>query len=184
MRGHFIVVDSVDGDILRVFDGNGRRGNVTRGEFLDRWDGHVLQVSRCNAASRSQAGHQTAPVVSLPTLYTDKGELPQGTENTLFQIPIRNAGQADLLVNDVISSCVCTVTEKPNEPIPPGDAATITIQCATSGIVGPFEQSVYIHTNDPVTPIVAMSLAGYVAHEVDVSHRVVHFGDNWRRIRR
>lgn len=58
-----------------------------------------------------------------------------------------NIGNAPLIITNVLSSCGCTVSEWPKEPILPGAKGMIKASYNPKGRPGPFNQSITIYSN-------------------------------------
>lgn len=58
-----------------------------------------------------------------------------------------NIGKAPLIITKVMSSCGCTVSEWPKEPILPGAKGVIKTSYNPKGRPGPFNQSITIYSN-------------------------------------
>ncbi len=70
---------------------------------------------------------------------------------------IRNEGQAPLRLTRGPSSCACTLTELPDEPVPPGGRAKVKMGITESAKndrlkPGPFSRDIHVLTNDPDHP--------------------------------
>lgn len=57
-----------------------------------------------------------------------------------------NIGNAPIIIKDIITSCDCAVPEKPEQPIMPGENATITVEYDTSN-TGGFSKEIIIFSN-------------------------------------
>lgn len=60
---------------------------------------------------------------------------------------IRNAGKADLLIENVIAGCDCVATEYPKEGIKPGESAEIKVTFDTKGYLGKQVRSITVVCN-------------------------------------
>jgi hypothetical protein len=86
---------------------------------------------------------------------------------------IRNAGQAPLRLTRGPSSCACTVTKLPDQPVPPGGRADVTMAISESAKrdqlkPGPFSRDIHVLTNDPDHPDIALAVRGTVNRRVNV----------------
>ena len=65
----------------------------------------------------------------------DFGEITQGdvVEHTF---EFENVGTQSLVINDVRTTCGCTVPKWPREPLAPGESASMTVQFSSRGKVG------------------------------------------------
>ena len=62
----------------------------------------------------------------------DFGTIDQGT-NVEHRFTFTNTGEAPLVIVDAKSSCGCTVPEKPEAPIAPGDTGELLVKFNGSG---------------------------------------------------
>ena len=75
----------------------------------------------------------------------DYGEIKKGSDGVrVFEFT--NTGDAPLVIEDVKSSCGCTVPKKPEEPILPGKTGQIEVKYDTK-IVGPIRKTVTVYSN-------------------------------------
>ena len=72
------------------------------------------------------------PVITFEKVEHDFGTIEQGTNvETVFAFT--NTGDAPLVITNASSSCGCTVPEKPNGPIAPGEKGEIKVHFNGSG---------------------------------------------------
>ena len=90
----------------------------------------------------------------------DFGTIEKGTPVT-HSFEFRNNGDAPLLITNVKTSCGCTVSDYPKEPIMPGDSEMIkvTYNAAKSGL---FNKKVTVYSNAE-TATYGLSVKGEVA---------------------
>jgi hypothetical protein len=107
------------------------------------------------------------------------GAVERGTrvEHT-FVLP--NAGDAQLVVDQVKTTCGCTVAVVSAREIPPGGAARIAVSLDTAGLGGPTTKVISVHTNDPDRPVVSLALTGDVLADLLVAPDALYLG----RVRR
>ena len=95
--------------------------------------GLALLIQSCGGSDKVEIGNKTTMTVNL--IY-DAGTIIQG-EVIDAKFTIRNTGNYPLVIGDVKGSCSCTVAEKPEEPIMPGEVgyvkAHVTTQSSTAG---------------------------------------------------
>ena len=86
----------------------------------------------CKGNQEVEIGNKTTmtvePVFNAGTVI--KGEVISA------RIKIKNSGSYPLIISDVRPSCSCTVAEKPEEPIAPGEEATILAHVDTDKTSG------------------------------------------------
>ena len=59
----------------------------------------------------------------------------------------RNSGNKNLIIEDVRASCGCTVPEKPEKPLAPGEEGVIKAKFDSKGRVGPQSKTVTVVAN-------------------------------------
>lgn len=75
----------------------------------------------------------------------DFGKIPQNKEVT-HEFTFKNPGMIALIINDVKSSCGCTVPEYPKAPIPPGGEGKIKVVFDAKSS-GHFSKTITVYSN-------------------------------------
>src|SRR5690554_231077 len=75
------------------------------------------------AAAATQTGF---PVIAFNETVHDFGDLKKGTKAEV-EFEITNEGNVDLVIINASASCGCTVPEKPEAPIKPGESAKMKV---------------------------------------------------------
>lgn len=78
----------------------------------------------------------------------DFGEVWQD-DKAVFTLTVSNAGDADLKITEVRTTCGCTAAKPQRYLIPPGEATTIRIEYDTHGKQGNVSSKVIVASNDP-----------------------------------
>lgn len=92
----------------------------------------------------------------------DYGEIKKGSDGVrVFEFT--NTGDAPLVIEDVKSSCGCTVPTKPEKPILPGETGKIEVKYDTNR-VGPIRKTVTVYSNAE-EPVKALKIKGTVLEE-------------------
>lgn len=87
----------------------------------------ALALSSCGGTEEVEIGNKTTMEVE-PVF--EAGKVLKGeTIEAVFNI--KNTGDYPLVVADIKGSCTCTVVEKPDEPIAPGDSFKIIAEVDT-----------------------------------------------------
>ena len=74
------------------------------------------------------------------------GEVMAGEVKThIFEFT--NVGKTDLIINDVSSSCSCTVPEFTKEPVPPGGSGSIKVVFSSKGRSGMNSKNITVVAN-------------------------------------
>lgn len=80
--------------------------------------------------------------VKFNTDIHDFGKIKQGTPVTYF-FEILNTGKQPIVVENASASCGCTIPEKPEKPINPGETGKLKVQY-NAATVGPFKKDIFI----------------------------------------
>lgn len=89
----------------------------------------------------------------------DYGEIQKGSDG-IRVFEFTNTGDAPLVIENVKSSCGCTVPEKPTEAIMPGANGTIKVKYDTNR-VGPIRKTITVYSNAD-EPVKAIKIKGTV----------------------
>ena len=76
----------------------------------------------------------------------DYGKISRGSDGVrVFEFT--NTGDAPLVITNVRSSCGCTIPNKPEEPILPGQTGQIEVKYDTNRAAGPFRKAITVSSN-------------------------------------
>ena len=89
--------------------------------------GLALFFQSCGDSEKVEIGNKTTMSVNL---VHDAGTILQG-EVIDAKFTIRNTGNFPLVIGDVKGSCSCTVAEKPEKPIMPGEVGYVKAHVTT-----------------------------------------------------
>jgi hypothetical protein len=64
-----------------------------------------------------------------------------------YSYRFRNTGKNPLIVSSAVASCGCTVPEKPEEPIKPGETGFLKVVFNSKGRVGPVHKTITVTSN-------------------------------------
>lgn len=97
-----------------------------------------------------------------------------GTNQVAHVFKIANDGNAPLIITRIHAACGCTEVEIVSDTIAAHEATDLSVKFNTAGRVGPQRKSIYIHSNDPLNPILCLMLNGdIVAPTVSTNTAVV-----------
>ncbi len=97
--------------------------------------------------------------IKFKTETIDYGQIAKGSDGVrVFEFT--NIGNADLIIQDVKSSCGCTVPEKPKDPVAPGKTGVIKVKYDTQR-VGKIRKTITVYSN-ATEPIKALKIKGEV----------------------
>lgn len=104
------------------------------------------------------------------------GNVVQG-KKTFRTLTLRNVGTDALEISDIAPTCTCVTVEKATE-IAPSRSLDIQVTFDSAGKIGYTEEQVIFHSNDPVSPIVKMTVVGTVLPPIlPLPVRIVAFGN-------
>jgi len=122
----------------------------------------AIVIFVCAGLTTAQA--QTTAKIQFKSETIDYGEIMKGSDG-LRVFEFTNVGDAPLVIEDVKSSCGCTVPKKPEEPIMPGKTGEIQVKYDTKR-VGPIRKTVTVYSNAEES-IKALKIKGLVKEEAD-----------------
>jgi uncharacterized protein YdeI (BOF family) len=97
--------------------------------------------------------------IKFKTETIDYGQIEKGSDGVrVFEFT--NVGNADLIIQDVKSSCGCTVPEKPKDPVAPGKTGVIKVKYDTQR-VGKIRKTITVYSN-ATEAIKALKIKGEV----------------------
>ena len=121
--------------------------------------------SEASFAARESDKH---PTLSAPTTLHDFGAVSEGAK-VRFDFPLKNTGNADLLIQKVIPSCGCTNSRPSADIIPAGGAGSLMVEFDTTGFSGKKVKLVRMLTNDPHSPTVNFTIKGTVEDDIEIN---------------
>ncbi|WP_029035566.1 DUF1573 domain-containing protein [Salinimicrobium terrae] len=75
----------------------------------------------------------------------DYGEIEKGSDG-IRVFEFTNTGSVPLVITNVSSSCGCTIPERPEGPVAPGETGEIKVKYDTN-IVGPIRKTITVYSN-------------------------------------
>lgn len=112
---------------------------------------------------------QTGPKIEFKAETIDYGTVSKGDDSGLRVFEFTNTGDAELVINDVKSSCGCTVPSKPTEPILPGKTGKIEVQYNMNP--GPISKTITVTSNatNKQEGIILLKISGNVVVKEEVN---------------
>jgi hypothetical protein len=94
------------------------------------------------------------PVITFEKDYHDFGNLKSG-EKVSYSFKFKNTGKSLLVISSVSTSCGCTVSDYPHQPIKPGESSTIDVSFDSEGRHGLQTKTITVSSNaqPPVTQL-------------------------------
>ena len=100
--------------------------------------------------------HDTTQVQLIDSIY-DFGTVIEG-KKVIYNFRFKNAGKKPLVVLSASASCGCTIPEKPERPILPGDTGFIKVVFNSAGKIGYNQKSISVIANtNPDFPILVLT---------------------------
>ena len=93
---------------------------------------------------------QKKAVIEFKSETVDYGEIEYGSDG-VRSFEFTNTGDDVLIVARVYSTCGCTVPEKPEEPIQPGETGVIKVKYDTTR-QGPIRKTISVYSNASEKP--------------------------------
>ena len=118
----------------------------------------VLPVSFFSCDIRNTRNKDDALGSNTTTQFTDSttvqlidsvynfGNVTDG-EKVEYSYRFRNTGKNPLIVSNAVASCGCTVPEKPEEPIKPGETGFLKVVFNSKGRVGEVHKTITVTSN-------------------------------------
>lgn len=132
----------------------------------------IMVVSVFFAAGMLSAAHagQGAPDVAAVRVAEvmdnsfewDFGTEPAGSKMRHDFVFRNNSGKL-VNIQDVTSSCGCTVSEVKNKKVPPGEETVISVEFDSTGYSGHIQQFVYVSTDDADNPILRYTIKVFLS---------------------
>lgn len=92
----------------------------------------------------------TGPAISFDDLNHNFGNIKEDGGIVEHTFNFKNAGDQPLIINQVRSSCGCTVPDWSKEPIPPGESGSIKVSFNPKNRPGAFRKSITVQSNAKV----------------------------------
>lgn len=116
----------------------------------------TLALASCNVRSEQRADLPTnkdSLVAAMPTTTVQMldsvynfGKITEG-ENVEFNFRFKNTGKNPLVISNAAASCGCTVPEKPEQPILPGEIGFLKVKFNSENRVGMAHKTVTVTAN-------------------------------------
>lgn len=108
----------------------------------------VLLVAQAYAQQASKKNEEKVegPQITFVESTHDFGDIEQGTKvNHVFEF--ENSGTEPLVLSNVLTTCGCTATSWPREPIAPGEGGEIAVSFNSAGKMGKQNKVVTVVSN-------------------------------------
>jgi hypothetical protein len=116
--------------------------------------GHdMARIPRETPAPQPAPANVSLPRLDMPSMEYDFGSIPKSPD-VAYIFSVQNTGTADLVIQNLVTSCGCTTAELTSSVIPPGQRAdlTVTFDPDFHKTEGEVVRLVWFATNDPTQP--------------------------------
>jgi predicted double-glycine peptidase len=177
---HFVVVQCASTDLVEVTDPPAEPRVVPLEEFKKMYSGFALLVAKDESAFPKPEAN--GPDLRFDSYNYDFGFIEQG-EQAVHTFVYENKGNEELVLSKAETGCGCThafLSEQ--RRVPPGGKGDLLVGFDSTGRQGGQSQIVYVHSNDPISPIVQLDIGGVIKPvRVPISVRSLHFGSVKKR---
>lgn len=104
----------------------------------------VQSAETASGADSAVMAHM--PVLQFADSVHDFGTIREG-EVLEYKFAFRNVGKGPLLIGSAETSCGCTASDYPRDPVPPGGGGAITVRFKSAGKSGLQDKTVTLNTN-------------------------------------
>jgi hypothetical protein len=128
------------------------------------WGGHDMTlIPEQTPAPQPASTDVSLPRVDMPSASYDFGRV-YGQWDVTHTFAVQNSGTADLVINNLVTSCGCTTAELSSDVIPPGQRADLTVifDADFHQTQGQVVRLVWFATNDPTQPWVEVRITADV----------------------
>jgi hypothetical protein len=128
----------------------------------------TLPAAAQDAAAKAAPANAAAPRITVEPESFDFGKAQQ--DKTLEkEFRVRNLGAADLVIEDVVTTCGCTVAEGYAKVVKPGGSTPLRVKLQTRNSVGKLARSVLVKSNDPAGRPVEIKVEAQVERQQPAS---------------
>ncbi len=108
-----------------------------------------------------------APQIKFDEMIHDFGRVRSG-EIMKHEFTFTNAGNVDLIIDDVLPACGCTTITEFTRTIPPGGKASLTLEFNSFSLQGEQIKTMLVKSNDPVQPNLVLQLKGVYWSPIEI----------------
>ena len=139
--------------------------------WISVWAGLLLG----SLAIADEPAAQTGPRIACDEASFDFGEIID-KEKVDHIFVLKNAGDSDLVISNVHTSCGCTTASLAKRTIAPGEPIDLVARFSLKGRIGHQEKRITVRSNDPVSPQFQLRLSGDIRRTIEVIPPAVSFG--------
>jgi len=169
---HFAVIESYKDDKFKVIDPP-KTYYLTEKEISSYYSGFVLLVSPDKEAFPNIKRNGPDIRFRKYTCYFRKIE--PGKKLT-FKFKFINKGNEPLIIKNLRASCGCIVSQLSKKIYLPKEKGEIKVEFDTKGRSGWQKEYIYLHTNDPASPLTVLQLQGDILTDLRYTPSAIDFG--------
>jgi hypothetical protein len=128
------------------------------------------------AATPPPAAPTKSPRLVLEKQEHAFGEMDVGEEGR-HEFVVRNAGDADLTLETLSTTCKCTLAQLRRAVVPPGESTTIVLEWQGEQPAELFQQGARFRTNDPANQAFGLGVLGRIRTRMAIWPELVYFRD-------
>lgn len=103
------------------------------------------KIAEVNNAAAGNGKADSTQVQMIDSVH-NFGKVTDG-EKVVFSYRFKNVGNKPLIVSSASATCGCTIPEKPEEPLQPGETGYLKVVFNSQGRVGPVHKEVHVVSN-------------------------------------
>lgn len=119
--------------------------------------------------------YKVGPRLSIEPDVVELGTMSAGA-TAVHTVQLRNVGDQELHINDIIASCSCTVADIRQDSLLPGESTTVEVRFDSPGIMGDVRKGLAVSSNDSESPLRYFYIEGYVSLGTRISSKMINFG--------
>jgi len=172
---HFVVVEGGDPGTVKMTDPPNGPRIVPLDEFKKSYSGFALLIAKDERLFPKP--EESGPDLRFDAYTFDFGFIEEGKQAG-HTFAYENKGNEELVISKAETSCTCTQAFLPKEQrIPPGGKGELVVGFDGAGRQGGQSETVYVYSNDPISPIVQLQAGGVVKPvRLLILTRGLHFG--------
>jgi hypothetical protein len=128
---------------------------------MSRWLAVVAAALLLSGAAKDEIPAGAAPAIRVEPAGFDFGSVLPGKE-LRKEFRLRNAGDQDLVLQPVRTSCGCTAGKLARTTLGPGESTALSVTLKTGMGRGHLVKSVLVPSNDPKTPLLEIKIQATV----------------------
>ncbi|MGB9736226.1 MAG: DUF1573 domain-containing protein [bacterium] len=115
------------------------------------------------------------PAIQFEQVTYNFGKIKRG-QKVVYDFKFKNVGGDKLVINNVQSSCGCTVALASSNELLPGASGVIKATFDSTNYIGPVTKTITVTDNDPQKPVVTLNLTGEVITDIMTDKPALFFG--------